>query len=515
MFELIKKDFLLLLPERKKGRAADILFTGTFFALFLLLEIFLFVCVMDRVKTYDGAAECIFTLFLLFVLCCMTIAGILHAERLFFRMQDMRLIASLPLPPHKIILSKLTVFLAAEWTTTFAFTYPLFLSYGLISGMPPSFYIIALFYPLCSILLETALVLLLSSPLHALMKFLKSHRAVYATAVTLAMIALSVLYYVGLTVFIDFATDSQELLFSGKHLLAAEKLFDKMIPMIWLVRAFLQNSPTDFALAAGTTLVLLAIGGTVFALTYAPVLRFQPTERLSPLPAYRKRSVAVTLIAKELYLLAQSDRLFSFLALLLVQPFLLSLVLSAIGQIFTSGIFFYFTAYLPAFVPLTEVLTVMLFSLTINQSANQYFAEEHQGGNYLKVLPVSPAVQVGIKLAVPYACSCLSLILSCIAMSATGITDWQTALTAGVLTAVALCGFELASLYCNRKGKSALTYVYLYALPLVYWVGAICLSLLEWHWLILALLGVILFAVCALPLALPFLKNMVMKEETV
>lgn len=516
MIELIKKDFLLLLPERKKGRVTDILFTIVFLALFLLLEVFLFSSVMAKVEMYDNMPECIFTAFLLLVLVGMTISGLSHAERLFFQTKDMRLVCVIPVPLYKILLSKATVFFVTEWLTTFLFSYPLFVSYGLISDMPGGFYALSLLYPLCSLLLETAFVLLFITPLHTLLKTLKKHRAVYAVLVVAAMAAFSVLYYFVLTFFIGFVLQNQDGIFSTYNLQIIQKIFDKAIPMIWLARAFVEGNIADFGLFMLFSLGLLLVDGIVFIGAYSPSMRFQPAD-IPPkkLPKYKKCGLTATLVRKEFFLLAQSDRLFSFLALLIVQPFLFSLIVSAIGNIFSTGIFFYYTAYLPQFLPLTYVFIALLFTLIVNQSANRYFSAEENMGDYLHTLPVSYEKQTLVKLAVPYVCSMISLTVSLTGAAWTGLIDLSAAIGAEILSAILLCGFELASLHCERYGKNGILYIYLYALPSLFWASGVTLSYVcaELPITLFLLAGGILFTASLLPFLLPLGKKSRKKER--
>lgn len=510
MIELIKKDFLLLLPERKKGRVADAIFTVTFFALFLLLEVFLFTAVMKKVDAFDGVPECIFTAFLLLALVGMIISGLWHAEQLFFRARDMWLVKILPVPMYKIVLSKLTVFFTEEWLMTFLFSYPLFIAYGLVGGMPGWFYALALLYPFCSFLLETGFVLLFITPLHVLIQFFKRHRIVYAAAVILIMLVLSVVYYILLSLFIQISTNNQEALFATRNLDLLRMLFNKAIPLIWLVRAFVESNWQNFGLFVAFSLGLLVIDSLVFVGAYSPSLRFQTPEKAKKrLPKYRKIPLTLTLIQKELALLVHSDRLFSFIALLLVQPFLLSLVVNAMNRIFVSGMFLYFTVYLPQFIPMTAILMVLLFTMSINQSSNRYFPEEESMAEYLKTLPITYRKQIGIKLAIPYVCSLLSLLASCLVMVLTGIMSINAAIGAVVLAAVLLCGFEFASLYCELNGKRWILYIYLYALPVLFWAGGILLSYFQVHFTLLVLSGAILFGLSALP----FLPNIVRKTS--
>ena len=80
---------------------------------------------------------------------------------------------------------------------------------------------------------------------------------------------------------------------------------------------------------------------------------------------------------KELVLLFKdSNNIFSYAGLLIVQPFLLYLVVSALNGVFSSGTFAYYLIALPYFLPVLDIVLIMLFTVIINSGANNYISKQ-------------------------------------------------------------------------------------------------------------------------------------------
>lgn len=509
MFELLKKDFLLVIPKRSsKGKAANALLSVFLFGFFLAVEIFLFVHVMRKISSFANVPESVFTVFLLIVLVITIISGVVHAERLFFSPTDLRQVGFLPIPNHKIILSKLIVLFSTEFATTFLLSYPLFVAYSIIFGMPAYFFITSLLYPLCSFLLEACFVLIFIIPLHLLLKFFKNHPIAFAITVICVSVLFSFLYYTVLAVFISFVTENSSALFTERNIHLIQVGASKVIPLIWLVRGFVSGSVTDLIMYFVSAVGLLTIGILVCVGAYSPSMRHIPTKRKKAhTPDYRKSSVNVALVKKELSRLTQSGHAFGFLGLLVIQPILLFLVISAINQIFTSGIFQFYTTLVPQLIPVIDILTVLLFVNCINQGASDYIADEGNMTRMLSALPISPKKHMLIKLAIPYVLSALSLIVSGIVIGATKQMDALSLSGALVLSLILLAAFEYSSYRCGTTGKKALMYIYLYGLPIGFCVITLLLSVIKIPLAVSLGVAVVLFMASAMPFVLALFRK--------
>ena len=119
------------------------------------------------------------------------------------------------------------------------------------------------------------------------------------------------------------------------------------------------------------------------------------------------------LIKKELILLAKNPSYtFSFTGLLIIQPFLALLVIQSLNIIFTTGIFAYYISVVPNFIPLMDILLLMLFTLIISQGASQYISMEEKNIKVIKTIPVKVETQLAIKVFIPLILSEISFIVT-------------------------------------------------------------------------------------------------------
>ena len=183
------------------------------------------------------------------------------------------------------------------------------------------------------------------------------------------------------------------------------------------------------------------------------------------------------LIKKELVLLFKdSNNIFSFTGLLVVQPFLMYLVVSSLNGVFSSGTFQYYILAMPQFIPLLDVVLIMLFTLIINSGANNYITVEKNTMKIMKTIPVSYVTQLLIKVLVPFVASLISLLISELVLLIFGVVSFQTFIFSLLLTIVMLLIFELVSLReelnirMNKPRSSFLSSLYSYLLPILFFV---------------------------------------------
>lgn len=97
---------------------------------------------------------------------------------------------------------------------------------------------------------------------------------------------------------------------------------------------------------------------------------------------------------------------------MIVQPFLVIFGNQSFKSIFTSGIFAYYISIVPSFIPLLDILILMLFTVIINQGASQYIQMEKKTIKVMKTIPVLPRIQLLIKVSIPLLLSFTSLFIT-------------------------------------------------------------------------------------------------------
>ena len=221
------------------------------------------------------------------------------------------------------------------------------------------------------------------------------------------------------------------------------------------------------------------------------------------------------LIQKEVLLLTRNTSYtLSFTGLLLVQPFLAYLVIKALNMIFMTGKFAYYIAMLPNFIPLLDILILMLFSVIIAQGASQYISMEKKTIKLMKTIPVDYQKQMLIKVLIPFIMSVASLLVSLVVLWAGHVIRFSTVAFGFIMVVLLLIIFNIIALkeeLCirNRKPRSYFaSTLYAYLLPIIYFVVTIILSYFKLPIYVAYFIGIVAMLIVGLPYMLYVKKNM-------
>lgn len=510
MLNLLVKDLKLLFLSDKssiKKKIMSLIFTALMMIIFVVFEVYLFVMIINKVKIYSNAATAFLTLFLVVISVIMMFLNIGRAHKLFFNEKDIEQLTHYPVTNDQIILSKLVFMLIMHYITSLIFVYPIFIAYGQIIGRTPIFYFLCIFYPLLSFLFEGGVALILVYPFKLLIDYLKKHLILQFITAVVIMVGLCFLYSKVLTVFMDLVmSNNLSSLFTTKSIISLRNAMDKMIPINFLAEMFLgvdgQFIPY-FCITIGIFAIGLAI--SIFAFNYFRSIRFNSKPK--PLKGNLKvQSVKKILIKKELILLFKnSNNIFSFTGLLVVQPFLLYLVISALNGVFSSGLFQFYMLVLPQFVPLLDIVIIMLFTLIINSGANSYITVEKNTMKIMKTIPVNYKTQLFIKAAVPFVASTISLIVSTLVLYVLGTVSFRTFMFGTLLSIVLLLVFVLVSfkeelgIRMNKPRSSFMSSLYSYLLPILFFVVALVTSYFGVSILLSYFIGLLVIIMLGIP----------------
>lgn len=520
MLNLFMKDFRLMFSRDRNGTKGfvRILFSAFFIACFVAIEIFLFSAILKRIGKFNGASAVFMMLFLVIISVFMTVGGVFQAKKLFFNEQDIHQLSNLPITNSMMILSKLMFLFIIHCGTSFLFEFPIFVAYGRIFGKPIIFYYKAIFYPLLASVFELGIALLVVYPVWMFTQYLKKH-VVLEFGISVAVIFLLAYPYSRiLNIFVDLVADNQLiLLFTEESISSLANIVEYCIPINFLAQMFIMN------MGATRMLPYLAISGGIFMLGLSiTVFTFHRVRNMTnaskpkpPRADYKMRSHTYGFVKKEIILLTQnSDYVFSFSGLLVVQPFLLYLIVSAMNAIFRSGTFLYYKTLFPNFVELVDVFLVMMVTLIINGGATRYIGIEERTIKNLKTIPVDYRIQLMIKLLIPYVLSAIFLLVSLIVLLISGIMTIVTAAFALLLTLTVTLVFDVISLREElniRHGKPRSTFIstlFSYVLPFAYIALVMFLSYKGTALWLIYLMGVALFVVLGLPQFLKLRKHM-------
>ncbi len=500
MLTLLIKDFKLLF-RREKSLSKRILSTFLsmiFIGSFVAIEIILFSAILDKIKDFSQAPVAFMTLFLLVISVLLTVFLIFQAKKLFFNEKDIEQLSSYPVSNGQMVLSKLLLLFLIHYATSIVFIYPLFIAYGTKFSLGIMFYYKALFYPVLSFLFEAGLALILVYPVRLFLQFLKKYLLLEFILAGALLFTLSFLYSKVLDVFIQLVADNDVTSLFTSASIAKFTVFQKRaVPITFLVDTFVLgfgNRMVPYFCIAGA-LFTIGLSISIFAFNYVRNTPAQ-TKRKAKEINYKQVSPVKALMRKEFILIAKdSDYIFSFTGLLLVQPFLLYLVLSVFNTIFNAGAFLYYVKMLPNFIPLIDLLVVMMFTLSINQGANQYITMEKSTIKNIKTLPVDYKKQLLVKVLIPFTLSFVSMTVSLLVAWIGGLLSARTFLASFLFTSIALVTFDLVSLREElhiRHGKPRSSYrssAYLYALPIGFTALGIVLSYFKMDILLVYAIG--------------------------
>lgn len=484
MLNLIAKDFKLLFSAHGglKKRLLSLISTVLMAAFVVGVEWFLFSTILGKIQNFNNATRPFLTLFLFIISCLMILLNIVQANRLFFNQKDIEQLIRRPVSNAQIVGSKLVFMFLTHYFTALLLTYPILIAYGNMMGKRMMFYYLGLFYPLLSFLFEGGIALILVYPYKLASDFLKKHTLVQFLLSLVLMVGACVAYNYVLNIFMELVINNNiNALFTNRSI---ERLIE--------IRRFLVpiNLLTDIFATAETFRILpyLGIAGGIFLIGVSIVIfafNYLRSVAMQSKPGKVKDELniqkpTVALFKKELFLLFKdSNNIFSFTGLLIVQPFLVYIIVNSLNSVFSSGTFAYYMRALPELIPLIDVLIIMMFTLIINQGATDYIQSEKSNVRLMKILPVSPIKQLLIKVLVPFSLSAVSLTVSVLALGIGGVVSWLTLIFALLLTLILLVIFDVVSLKeemrigNNRPRSTAMSTLYSYLLPFAFFATAL------------------------------------------
>lgn len=530
MINLLVKDFKLLFAKEttRKGTILSWIFSALMMIIFLLIETFIFYSVLNKIKNYDQAPVAFLGTFLFIISILMIFGALIQAKKLFFNDKDIQSLSSFPIPSANIVFSKLILLWIIQCAFGLLFTYPLFVSYGIVFKKVVFYYYIVLFYPFLMCFFQIGIALILLYPFKWITDFLKTHLLLQFFFSLLFSFGFCFLYKEILDLFVSLLANNQlESIFSISFLNFIISLKKYIVPINFLMDVMILSKGRSFLYFFCISVGVLFLGLTIAIYAYHRFCKnsFLKSPKEHHSHPCKIRSLNRALIHKELILLLKNtDHLFSFNNLLVVQPFLAYLVISSLNRIFSIGSFTYYLTFLPNFIPLLDILLVILFSLTIGQGANQFIRQEGKNTRLMKYIPVLPLRQLFFKVIIPFAFSSISLFVTYIVLLATSTISLMTFFFGFILCEILLTLFILISLMeelkqsRNHTRTYLFTNIYSYLLPTAYFVLTMILSYFGVSAVLIYLLGILLFALLGLPFVIHLkrkLENLFMDLEVI
>lgn len=516
MLSLIFKDFKLIFAgtsQNKLGKYLSLLFTIVVGVLFIVIEVYLFQAIFTKMEAVKGASSSYFTLFLFIISTLLTVFCTFTAMKLFFNSVDNVKLSALPISETKIVLSKLIFLFITMYAMNLTFNLPLFITYGVIYRKMFSFYFNAIFYPAFLFFFQAGIALLFVYPVKLLLNFLKKHIVIQFITVFVLAFGLAYLYSQALNLFINLvANNNISQLFTTDTINAVKQASTFMVPVNFLVDAFANHSRTAIFPSIAISLGVFIIGLSVAIYFYSKFLQnFTSDTRSIKKESLKMVSPRKALIKKELVLLFRnSNFIFSFTGLLMVEPFLSYLIIKSMNTIFTSGSLAYYLASVPNIVAFLDVMLMMLISAIIYQGANAYITNEDKAVRLMKSIPVSLYEQLAIKVLIPLSLSLAALLVSYILLAATSTLSIIPTLYGLLMNVIFIITLSVVSLFeelhirRNQTKNTLFSGIYTYAVPVIYFLGALLLCYFQVNYNLTFLMGLGVVILSLVPYTIKF-----------
>ena len=517
MKTLLLKDFRLFFSGGSLKKKVLSLGVKIIFALiFVAILLFMLISILNKIKVYENAEESLMSLFLFVISVILMLSFLIRSNKLFFNKNDIELTSKFPIKNRDIILSKLIFLFGYYFVANFIFTYPLFIAYGLITKASVSFYFISLFYPVFTFFFDIGIALILLCPYTFIKNKLKN-RFVVRFIVYLVFLAIATyLYSKVLNVYIN--------LVAGGNILT---LFtQKMINRFTILMHYeMPASPFIYAFVSGKYIYLLYFIAfiTIFFIgVFASTLFYKHNKNLHVHAKQKKlndnfkdESIEHTLIKKEFSILTKNENyIISFMCLLIIQPFLAYLIIHSLNLIFRSGTFSYYIRIVPNFIPLLDILLLILFTLIINQGATNYIQMEEKTITIMKMIPVKYKKQLLIKMIIPFGLSFLSFFITALVLLIAKGINVEIFFVSLILVTLILfiydsvCLYEELRIRSNKPRNTFTSNLYSYILPILFFLVSVILSCLSINIYIIYILTTLLMFVLGIYFIVDIFKNM-------
>lgn len=526
ILELVHKEYV---ESREKGNGklsglvVSLLVKALAAIALIVLEIFIFKNLDDKIKLYSKYGTFDFLVLFLFAMIFVdVIFSVLRARKVFFKQTDSEIMLPLPINTGEVIFAKSLYIYLNSVITNLVIATPILMTFGAARMFIPYYYVFSVLYPFFISLFTLGITLILVVPFQYLYKLIQGHDIIQFILASIIVIGLCFVYKVVLDLFFVLLSDSQiggsfdESFIENLHnatpfLVPVNSLLDPIVNQ--------ENIFAGIAIYLGFTLIFLTVGGYLSSMTYIYMSQneLQKKKKQKEVKPLKLRGIFPALLKKEFIILFRnSGYTFSYTALLIMQPFLTTVVLSSLGSIMYKNLTVYVT-YLPELINAINIALILLFNSVINNSASLGITREGKAVQFIKYAPISAFKQIVAKLAIPTILSAVSFTITELVLISTGVvsvTAFFFSRFTGLLLIVAL---NVLSLYFDMKDRAVkrsklkiLSPLLSMVLPLVIALGVVGLSfpIRESALIYLILVGIVV--VFTLPIVL-LSKKMLIK----
>ncbi len=445
-------------------------------ALFITLEVLLYINIFDKVNVYTDFNDALFIIieFALFIIGMFSLVPLTYNA--FFKNQKERIIlGTSPASSFDIIFAKALNIFFKSLLFVFSTMFPLMVAYGIKSETDFIFFVLMFFTLLgVGVLIET-FAFLLVIPFREIRKIVSRYRIISFIVMMIFLILLALLYGGVLNLFVNLIrNDDIGSLFTVDNVEVMKTVSSFLYPIKNVIELSKVNEVNlNFVIFISFIIFSFVIALFTFnkyLLNYYQGANTFINRKKHKIFSIRLSSIEGALIRKEFNLaLSNSDGIFSYISLIILEPFLVFSVISAVNLIFGTGNLNYISTLFPSIFLTVDVILIMLFIAIINTTSSVSLIKEKNTLIIMKTLPVSYFKQLLIKISVPTILSFISFFVSILALvifNEISLIDFAFLILVGGLSIILL---NIIALYSDLKSKnksSLLTVLISFVFPL-------------------------------------------------
>ncbi len=499
-----------------------------FISLFIALEVYIYFALDKKLILFSEYGSLDFLiLFLVILLIGSVFTSLNKVRNVFYKRTDSEVLLHLPVNNEEIIFSKIIFTYLYSVLINFVISVPLLFSYGVSRGIEdniyPAFYVLSILYPLLISIFSSGLTLILLPLYNKIYNFLKNKALLQVILGSLLVICLCFIYQYVLDLFINLINDSKvDSIVSMDFINNLHNVTPYLFPVSGLVNVAINriNAFNHLAIALGISLGIILIGFIISSLSYTKFLKneISSNKKIEPKKTTKLNSLTKTLLKKEFILIFRnSNYVFSYTSLLIMQPFLAFVVISSLNGILYENMEM-LLIYFPELINGLNILLLLLFSSIISSASLDSYSREDKNLMIVKYLPISPLKQSYIKLIMPLIFSSASLLITnliLISFKEISLNAFLVATILGLLLQVSLVFnglyIDLIKLNSDLKGNiSFLSTLISVVLPLVIFLIHFIMSYFRLSSTLIYIIEVILMLSITIISIVPF-KKMVNK----
>lgn len=453
---LVLKEFRngALVTKLKKKNFLSVILNVLVSIAFVILEVYLFKMLNAKLSAFEGASIAFLNIFLFAISVIIILYQTTIVRKTLYSKEDNDILINKPVSPVMNMLAKIVFVYFRNILMNFVIAFPVLIIYGYDNHVISRVMFLMFMYPFIISIFETGMSYLLSIPYQMIYRFLQKHFIVQVITSIVIVIALCFAYSVVLNAFLTLVRDNNiYAIFSQSTIDKLDNIANYLVPTKFYIQLLDFNFIGLFFILL-ISLVIFILGTSISSKIYlVSMAKEKENKQITKEKEIKIYSQTKALIRKELALYFEdSNSIFSFSSLLVIEPFLTVLVIQAMNTIFKTGMLSYVTSYFDYLSPLIQMLFISLFSTFINTSASFVISrEKYRGIRICKTIPVSYNRHLIIKMIVPFVLSSISLFVTIIILMITKQVNVGIALLSFVFSLFLTVLLELLSISSDLK----------------------------------------------------------------